>query len=497
VATGFLGSTFYASARTQLEDIKKAAEQVDNLFLAKVAIYARQGGYMKDSPALLMAILTARAKTDLEARRILQAVFPLVIDNTKMLRNYVQIVRSGAVGVRCFGSVAKRLIRQWLATRTGDQLFRGSVGQDPSMGDVIKMVHPKPEDREKENLYGYFIGQKYDGRKSYPDTLEQFERFKAGKLDGVPDIPFMFLSSLDLSTGQWAEIARNAPWNTTRMNLNTFKRHDVFKDPEMVKLVAEKLRNENSIRRAKVFPYQLMTAYIYGNDLPFEIHEALQDAMEISTWNIPEIEGQIYIGVDISGSMGMAVTGGRGSATSKVSCRQVAALTAACIARKNPRTVILPFSDTLHSKFSVNTRDSIITMAEQIFRLPSGGTACGLVTDYLNSRKLKGDMVIMLSDNESWLDHDRYRMYGGTYSSVPTLSEGWKDFKRSNRKAKLVCIDLAANRSSQAPDRPDTLNVGGFSDAVFDVVNSFNNGLTGGEHWANEIEKIRIEGLTE
>ena len=38
---------------------------------------------------------------------------------------------------------------------------------------------------------------------------------------------------------------------------------------------------------------------------------------------------------------------------------------------------------------------------------------------------------------------------------------------------KLVCIDLQPYVTSQAPDRGDILNIGGFSDAVFSVVASF------------------------
>ena len=38
---------------------------------------------------------------------------------------------------------------------------------------------------------------------------------------------------------------------------------------------------------------------------------------------------------------------------------------------------------------------------------------------------------------------------------------------------KLVCIDLQPYTTTQAPERSDILNVGGFSDAVFSVVAAF------------------------
>jgi 60 kDa SS-A/Ro ribonucleoprotein len=38
---------------------------------------------------------------------------------------------------------------------------------------------------------------------------------------------------------------------------------------------------------------------------------------------------------------------------------------------------------------------------------------------------------------------------------------------------KLLCIDISPYTTTQAPDRSDILNVGGFSDAAFSVVAAF------------------------
>lgn len=38
---------------------------------------------------------------------------------------------------------------------------------------------------------------------------------------------------------------------------------------------------------------------------------------------------------------------------------------------------------------------------------------------------------------------------------------------------KLVCINIQSYGSTQAPERDDILNIGGFSDAVFNVVASY------------------------
>ena len=122
--TGCLNATFYAQAQTQLDQVLALCAQVEPEFVAKTAIYARQHGYMKDMPALLTAWLATHGAP------YLPQVFGQVIDNGKMLRNFVQILRSGAVGRQSLGSLPKRLVQDWLNSRSAAQLIAASVGQD-------------------------------------------------------------------------------------------------------------------------------------------------------------------------------------------------------------------------------------------------------------------------------------------------------------------------------------------------------------------------------
>jgi 60 kDa SS-A/Ro ribonucleoprotein len=370
-ATGCFNHTFYSEAGEQLEKVLALAGEVDAEFVAKTAIYAREKGFMKDMPALLVAVLSIKDKT------LLEKVFPRVIDNGKMLRNFVQIMRSGAVGRKSLGTLPKRLVREWFETRQAEQIFKQSVGQAPSFADVLKMVHPKPKDAERAALYGYFIGREIDADK-LPEIVKAFERFKNGDSAEVPSVPFQMLTALPISTKEWTEIAHNAAWQMTRMNLNTFQRHGVFDDAEMVELIAARLREPEAIRKARVFPYQLLTAYTAATNnaqIPGAITEALQDAMEIATENVPKFDGKVYVLPDISGSMHSAVTGYRKGATSAVRCLDVAALVAAAILRKNPSAEVIPFSDHIVNA-SLNPRDSVMTNAQKLAALPSGGTNC-------------------------------------------------------------------------------------------------------------------------
>jgi 60 kDa SS-A/Ro ribonucleoprotein len=423
-------------------------------------------------------------------------VFDRVIDDARMLRNFVQIVRSGVVGRKSLGSLPKRMVKQWIESRTDAQLFRASVGNDPSLADIVKMVHPRPQSASRAALFGYLIGREpAEGsqwtNEDLPQLVKDFEAFKRGETKVVPDVPFQMLTALPLGASEWKAIARQAPWQMTRMNLNTFVRHGVFEGEDgadMIKLIASRLRDPQAIARSKVFPYQLMVAYMQTDvSVPAPIREALQDAMEVAISNVPAIDGKVYVFPDVSGSMQSPVTGFRKGATTAVRCLDVAALVAAAVLRANRSAEVIPFSDDV-VKCSLNPRDSVMTNAKILATLPSGGTSCSAPLRELNRRKEIGAMCIYVSDNQSWVDSP-VANYGG--QATATMRE-WETFKQRSPDAKLVCIDMQPYGTTQAQERNDVLNIGGFSDRVFDVIAKFADGSLDADHWVGVINKVSI-----
>jgi 60 kDa SS-A/Ro ribonucleoprotein len=490
--TGCLNGTYYANEDQQVQKVLELCQKVDPVWIGKVAVYARQKGYMKDMPALLCGILAAK---DVE---VLKKVFPLVIDNGKMLRNFVQVIRSGQVGRKSLGRALKRLVLEWLAQQSDDGLFRQSIGNDPSMADVIKMVHPTPASKSREALYCYLLGRDQTGKKrALPALVKQYESFKAGDTTEVPNVPFQFLTSLEIGKDVWKEIARNASWQTVRMNLNTFARHGVLEDPGMVKHLAAKLRDETEIRRARVFPYQLLVAYLSTEDekVPRELRNALQDALEVATMNVPQINGPVFVFPDVSGSMSSPATGHRKGSTTKVRCIDVAALVAASMLRRNPNAEVIPFEISVVTRLNLNPRDSIMTNAQKLASIGGGGTNCSAPLALLNSRKVKGAaLCLYCSDNESWVDSGREAMYRSYYGGTGTMQE-WNEFRTRNPEAKLVCIDIQQYGTTQAngKGRDDILNVGGFSDQVFNVVGDFVNDGLGSAKWMSVIDAVDLD----
>lgn len=477
-ATGCLNGTYYAGADEQLETVLALAQAVEPEFLAKLAIHARESGHMKDMPALLLAVLAVR---DVQ---LLKRVFARVCDNGKMVRTFVQILRSGVAGRKSLGTAPKKLVQRWMEQLPDARLLAATVGNDPSFADLVKMVHPKPQDAARRAFYAWLIGRQHDAS-ALPAQVQAFEAWKADRSLPVPDVPFQLLTSAPLDRAAWCAIARQSSWQATRMNLATFVRHGVFEVEGMADLVAARLRDEVAVRTARVFPYQLLVAYQQaGKDVPAQVREALQDAMEIAIANVPAFPVRVAVCPDVSGSMDAPVTGNRGSATTAMRCRDAAALVAATVLRCNPQAEVLPFSDRVN-EVRLNPRDSVMTNAKLLAELPSGGTDCSLPVAALNRRKATAGLVILVSDNESWIDADPHAR--GT-----ALLREWQIFRARNPGAKLVCLDLQPNRSVQAPDREDILNIGGFADEVFSTIAAFAGGKLGADHWVGVIERVAV-----
>lgn len=504
-ATGTFHGTYYASAESQLDALIQLAGQVgDDAFLAKLAVYSRERALMKDMPAALVALLASRDPA------LFHRAFDRVIDNGRVLRTLFQMIRSGRFGKKSLASSVQRAFRRWLNSASVEKLLSASIGNDPSLRDILRLARPTPNDNARRALFGWLTDKEVARwapatEADLPEQVQLLRAFRAAESD---DEQVALLEKLrarwdllaDSAKGPkvWAALARTMGPQALRMNLNTLQRHGVFgeqlgilgrmlaailpsnlaKSETMVDFVAARLADESEIRWAKQFPYQYFAAYMNAaDDVPARIKIALHRAAEIACGNVPELPGPVVIGVDVSGSMTSPVTGERGGGTSKVRCVDVAALVAAALLRRNPDSLVVPFDTQVYSP-RVDPSDSILSLAERLAKYGGGGTDCSLPLRFANTsaREKRLDGVILVSDNQSWI-YSGQAYASGANGSTGVMTE-WQQFVRNqqqlgNAAPKLICIDLQPYTTTQAAERRDILNVGGFSDAVFSVISAF------------------------
>lgn len=487
-STGCFHGTYYANAEAQLDAFKSLIAQVDdNTFLAKLALYSRQRGGMKDMPAALLAVLAGKDVT------LFHKVFDRVIENGRLLRTLFQMIRSGQFGKKSLTSSVQRAFQRWLTTASVEKLLAASIGHDPSLRDVLRLARPKPKDNTQRAFFGWLTDK--ETTKWAPATeadlpeqvklLQQFRRAETEdqQVELLDKLKVRFDQLADTAKGPkvWTAIARTMGPQALRMNLNTLHRHGVLADDAMVRYIADRLADPEEIRSSKQFPYQYFAAYLNASDeMPAVIKKALHRAAEIACGNVPELPAPVIIGLDVSGSMSSPVTGSRGGGTSKMRCIDVAALFAAALLRRNPDSIVIPF-DTSAYQVKIESGDLILSLAERLAKYGGGGTDCAqpliLANQIHQQRKLAG--VILVSDNESWVYAGN--AFGTGHRGATGVTSEWNKFAETHRQLpgnaktdpKLICIDLQPNQTTQAKDRRDTLNIGGFSDAVFDVITSF------------------------
>jgi len=484
-ATGCFNGTFYAAADEQLATVMSLIDQVtDNVFLAKLAVYSRQRAMMKDMPVALLVALSKRDPA------LFRKAFDRVVDNGRTLRTLVQFVRSGQFGRKSLSYALQRAVQRWLNSGSVEKLLSASIGNDPSLRDVLRLARPTPPDNARRALFGWLTDKPVEkwAPATEADLPEEVLALAAFRKAETAEAQLLILGNLsarwdllaDAAKGPavWAAIARKMGPQALRMNLNTLVRHGVIgpDNREMTEYVAARLADPDEIRRSRQFPYQFLAAYMnVGDEVPQKIKAALHQAAEIACGNVPELPGPVVIGLDVSGSMGSPVTGNRGrGATSKMRCVDVAALFAAAILRRNPDSVVIPF-DTSAYEAKVDPGDTVLSLAERLARYGGGGTNCSLPLAAANSRYASREFAgcVLVSDNESWVGVGR--------NGATAVMTEWQTFVRNQVRLhgkgfagpKLVCIDLQPYTTAQAPERSDVLNVGGFSDAVFSVVASF------------------------
>lgn len=517
VSTSCLNGTFYTTADEQVDMILALAQQVnDPVYVAQVAVYMRRLGKMKESPAVLCAWLAN------EHSEVLTKIFDQVINNGDMLRKFVRYIRSGKMGRRSLGGTAvRRLVQKWFQDRDGTAIFHQSIGNDPSLGDILKIAHPKPDTAEKAALYAYLLNGKIENgqiateyldratgtRKTrtqsfndLPTIVKNFEVWKRNRNGALPKINFQFLTSQPLSRSQWKEVARNMNWNTTKKNLNTLARQGVFEDSAMVELIAQRLRDAEQVAAARILPFEILAACLAteSGSLPREVKSALDDSLELATGNTPLFNGKVEVFVDVSGSMVHGrVTGNRSdnalhrnaTPSSSIRCIDAAALFAAAVLRRNPTAGVTCFAEHVKPKLTVDPEDTVFNITKHIVSNASGGTDCSAPIAMLNARNANADLLVCLSDYESWFDRDPnvYRHY---YSDPTKMMKEWLIFKKRNPNAKLVCLDITPSGTAQVKEREDILQIGGFSDKVWGVIERFLSYGWSNDHWIKEIESV-------
>ena len=235
---------------------------------------------------------------------LLHRVFDRVVDNGRVLRTMFQLVRSGQFGRTSLSTSLQRAFQRWLNEASVNKLLSASIGNDPSLRDVLRMARPTPKDNERRALFGWLTDKETEkwAPATAADLPAQVQALIAYRNADTAEAQALIAGDLqvrwdllaDAAKGPlvWKAIARQMGPQALRMNLNTLLRHEVLTDRAMVDYVASRLADADEIRRSRQFPYQFLAAYLNAAaEVPQQIKVALHQAAEIACGNVPELPG--------------------------------------------------------------------------------------------------------------------------------------------------------------------------------------------------------------
>jgi hypothetical protein len=133
-----------------------AAKTVDAGFIARAAVVFRERGKLTRS-AFLLALLEGKGE-----HIRMEQTFPAVCNNPVSLKRFVQIIRCGVVGRRAFSNSARRLVRNWITEKSGEELFQLRKGDGVSLVDLLRIFHPRPRTAAQRALFAYLTGKPYN-----------------------------------------------------------------------------------------------------------------------------------------------------------------------------------------------------------------------------------------------------------------------------------------------------------------------------------------------
>ena len=307
-------------------------------------------------------------------------------------------------------------------------------GKRYNMYDLINIIHPKSE----------IVDDYMNGKLEAADTWE-----------------------VNISTGKdsWKNMVEGNRLGYLALirNLNNILDEDNIDDAWIKRNLVDQLINEVSIKKSLVFPYQIYTAYRNLKVQNFAVITALDTAFRIACGNMPKLEGNSVIMLDVSGSME-----DRYGNKSNLTIKEVGACYAAALYINGSCDFI---------KFGTRAKAQTFKKAcgpFQVIREMCDIDSCGWGTDIIPAFKLitgkKYARIFVVSDMQV--------MNGARSLYQETCGiDSYNGYCYINGRTSMYSFDLGNYNSQIAnPNNPDVHLMTALNDNVFKMLEYVENG---------------------
>jgi len=280
------------------------------------------------------------------------------------------------------------------------------------------------------------------------------------------DLPWEAVPSEHRSHSVWGVLIDKMPMNAMLRQLSSWEARFHFNDPTFAKRVVDRMTDDAFIGYQRPHPLAVLKAmktYANGHgDLGSlrwtprrNVLNALEYIFDKSFVHVERMNERLCIGVDVSGSMGMATVHG-----TNIKAYEGAATMCRALLCASPKSVILGF-DTGVSIARITPDMSTSKIMSEFVSMPHGGTNCSLPINYCTEREVV-DAFVIITDSHYW-DGEQPESAMARYH------------RATNNKAKLVTVAMCSNQFKLS-DAPWSLCAVGMDPAIAPVVAGFVRG---------------------
>jgi 60 kDa SS-A/Ro ribonucleoprotein len=488
------------NAKTLIK-LAEASPESGKALVDLIVAVSTEGRAPKVNPAIF-ALAISSSFGEQESKSYALSKLPAVLRTGTHLFQYATYVQQ----FRGWGRGLKNAVARWYTEKDADKLAYQVVKYQSREGwthrDLFRLSHPETKNPALHGLGEWIL--RSDSSEA-PRLVEGFVKAHQENAD-IPAlireyglswemVPTESLNEVDT----WkALLDGSLPLGALLRQLSRLTRIGLLAPLSTeAGAIVKRLTDKAEIERARIHPIailQAMKTYASGRSergsgvwTPNQkIVSALDKAFYLAFKNVEPANKRTLIGLDVSGSMGVAATPG-----SSLTARDASAAIALVTAATEPSTQVIGFTGGSNGGFgwgatrratpagtskyasSVTELSHVVSegrrlddVVRDISGLPFGSTDCSLPMLYAMEQGLKVDTFLVITDNDTW---------AGSVHAHEALAQYRK---ATGIDAKLIVLATQATPFSIAdPKDPGMLDIAGFDSAAPALVADFSRGI--------------------
>ena len=462
VVTCALSDMNYESGNERMQRISELIKQVDPVFVAKLAVYARTQMNLRSIPLFLIVELAGIHNGDSLVKRTIEKTVLRADEIMELLMCY-QLRNAEHKATKKLNRLSRQ-IQEGLKSafnRFDEYQFAkyDRSNLEVKLKDALFLVHPKAASPEQQAIFDKIVA----GTLQTPYTWET-------QLSELGQKHFSTKEEKEAALGAlWEELIDSGKLGYMALlrNLRNILQAKVSR--AHIEKVATIISDPEKVAKSKQMPFRFLAAYkelmCVKSSFTSLMLAALENAVKASVVNLKGfgIDTDVLVAADVSSSMFHTV-----SAKSSVMLYDIGILLSMLLKSKCKSVVSGMFGNTW-KVLNLPAENILANTIEMKRREGEVGYSTNghTVIEYLLENDIKMDKVMIFTDLQMW-DSGFHRLH---------IEKSWDEYRKKYPEAKLYLFDL--NGYGQTPIRQTEKNVhliAGWSEKIFDVLDAIENG---------------------